>query len=98
MTASTPVLAALGDDVGRAELAGDLLARLVARHRDDALGAELRGGEDAAEADRAVADDDGGAARAHAATATAACQPVGHDVGEGEQRREQRVVGHRRRS
>jgi len=39
-----PVVAALGDDVGRAELPRQLLPRLVPAHRPDALGAhELRG-------------------------------------------------------
>ena len=54
---------ALGDDVGRAERAGQLLARLVARHRDDPGGAEPRGGEHGAEADGAIPDDDDRAPR-----------------------------------
>jgi hypothetical protein len=37
------VLAALGHDVGRAELAGQLLPRLVAAHRDDPLRTHLLG-------------------------------------------------------
>ena len=51
------VLAALLDDVGGAELAGQRLAVRVAAERDDALGAELLRGEDAEESDRAVTDD-----------------------------------------
>ena len=59
------LVAALGHDVGRAELAGELLAGLVAAHRDDALGAQLLGGEHAEQADRAVADDRDRLAGAH---------------------------------
>ena len=58
------LLAALGHDVGRPELAGDLLALLVARHRDHPLGPHLGRGQDAAQADRAVTDDHDGVARA----------------------------------
>ena len=58
------VVAALLDDVGGAELAGELLAGFVAAHDDDPLGAELRGGEHPEEADGAVADDGDGLARA----------------------------------
>ena len=54
---ATPVVAAFFDDVGRAELAGESLPVGVAAHRDDPLGAELLGGEDAEQADGAVADD-----------------------------------------
>ena len=58
------VVAALGDDVGGAEVEGELLAVLVAAHGDDPLGAELPGGEDAHEPDGAVADDGDGLAGA----------------------------------
>src|ERR671913_138557 len=51
------VVAALGDDVAGAELAGQRLAVGVAAEGDDALGAELLRGEDAEESDRAVTDD-----------------------------------------
>jgi hypothetical protein len=51
-----PVLAALGDDVGRAELAGKPLAGLVAAHGDDPVGAELAGGQHGQQPDRAVTD------------------------------------------
>ncbi len=47
----------LCDNIGCAELQRELLARLMAAHRDDAFGAELPGGEHRAEADGAVADD-----------------------------------------
>ena len=50
-------IAALGDDVGRAEFEREVLPRLVAAHRDDPRGAHLFGGEHAHEPDRAVADD-----------------------------------------
>ena len=91
------LLAALGDDVGRAEGAGDLLAGLVARHRDDPLGAHLGGGEHAAQADRAVADHDGGAARLHAGR-DGGVPAGGHHVGQGQQRRDQRRRRASRRS
>ena len=42
------------DDVGRAELEGDLLAGHVAAHRDDPLGAEVPGGDRREQADRPV--------------------------------------------
>ncbi len=50
------VVAALLDDVGDAELAGQRLTVGVSAERDDALGAELLGGQYAEQADRAVAD------------------------------------------
>ena len=40
------VASAFGDDVGGAELAGELLAGLVAAHRDGLFGAELPDGQD----------------------------------------------------
>lgn len=43
--ASDAVVAALGHDVRRAELAGELLPRRVTAHRDDPFGTELPGGE-----------------------------------------------------
>ena len=80
------LLAALGDDVGGPELPGDLLALLVARHRDHPLGAHLGGGQHAAQADGAVADHDDGVAGLHAGGDGAV--PAGREhVGEGEQRR-----------
>ena len=54
--------AALGDDVGGAELAAEVGARLVAAHQHDALGAELLGRQHGEQADRAVADHGDGAA------------------------------------
>src|SRR5215213_1098934 len=51
------LLAALGHDVGGAELPGEPLAGLVPAHRDDTLGAQLLGGEHREQADGAVADD-----------------------------------------
>src|SRR4051794_24206158 len=55
-------VASFGDDVGCAEVERELLSRLVAAHRDDALRAELLGGQDGEEADRAVTDDRDGLA------------------------------------
>jgi hypothetical protein len=57
LDAGNAVFAALSHDVGRAELAGQLLARLVAAHRDDALRTHLLGREHGEEADCAVTDD-----------------------------------------
>ena len=41
LDARNTLVAALGHDVGRAELAGELLPRFVTAHRDDAPGAHL---------------------------------------------------------
>src|SRR5215208_375294 len=56
------LVAALGDDVGRAELRGQLLAAGVPGQGDDALCAETLGGEHAGEPDGSVADDRDGLA------------------------------------
>ena len=75
-----------------AERAGDLLARLVARHRDDLLGAQHPGGEHAAQPDRAVADHDRRAALPDAGGDRRV--PAGrHHVGDREHRGQQRRVG-----
>ena len=58
------LLAALGDDVGGAELARERDAVRVAAHDDDLLGAEALGGDHAAQPDGAVADDGHRVARA----------------------------------
>jgi hypothetical protein len=50
-------LAALRHDVGRAELAGELLPRIVATHGDDPLGSHLLRGHDREQADRAIPND-----------------------------------------
>ena len=57
-------LAALLDDVGRAVVAGELLPLRMARHGDDALRAELLGGEDRHQSDGSIADDGDGLAGA----------------------------------
>ena len=87
------VVSALLDDVGGAELSGQRLPVGVPAEGDDPLGAELPGGQDAEQADRAVADDrdrlagpglggDGG-------------EPTGaQHVGGRHQRRDQIGVGH----
>ena len=62
LDAGDAVVAAFFDDVGGAELAGELLAGLVAAHDDDPLGAELSGGEHTEETDGAVTDDGDGLA------------------------------------
>jgi hypothetical protein len=56
-----PGVAALGDDVGRAEGDHELLAGLVAAHGDDPLGPELAGGQQAR--DQVVGGDLGVATR-----------------------------------
>jgi hypothetical protein len=67
-----------------APLLGRLLAGGVSAHGDDGRGAELRGGEDAAEADRAVADDDDARARLNVG-ADRGVPSGAHDVGQGQQ-------------
>ena len=80
------------DDVGGAELAGELLAGLVAAHRDDPLRAELLGGQHREQTDRAVADDGDGLARAGLGGDGA--EPAGaQHVGGGQQARDQVVGG-----
>jgi hypothetical protein len=51
------VLAALGDDIGGAELPAEIGPCSVPAHEHDSLGAELPGRQDGQEADRDVADD-----------------------------------------
>ena len=58
------IVTALFDDVRRAELAGEGLAVGVPAERDDPLGAELLGGQDAQQPDGAVTDDGDRLARA----------------------------------
>jgi hypothetical protein len=82
---------ALGDDVGRAEFARELLTRFVSAHRDDALRAHLLGGKDRERTDCAVTDDHDVRARLHARRVGG--EPAGaEDVG-----RRQHVRDHLRR-
>ena len=60
LDAGNALVAAFGHDVGRAKLAGELLARVVTAHRDDPPGTHLLGGEHREEADGAVTDDHDG--------------------------------------
>ena len=86
LDAGDAFLAALGDDVGGAELQGELLPGLVAAHGDDPLGAQFLRGDDAAQADRAVTDDHGG--RAGLDLGGEGGVPAGaHHVGDGQQAR-----------
>ena len=81
--------ASLGDDVGGAELAAEVGARLVPPHQDDLLGAEPLGRQNGQQADGAVTDDgDAGAL----VDATLDCGVVAgaQHVGQGEQGRHQR--------
>ena len=98
-------VAALGDDVGRAEFEREILPRLVAAHRDDPPGAHLLRGEHAHEPDRAVAHDDDRRAGLHARGVGRIPAGAEH-VRSGEQardqivrrqfrRRDQRAVGER---
>ena len=85
------VVAALGDDVGGAELEGELLAGLVPAHGDDPLRAELLGRQDTEQADRAVTDDRDGLAGS--GLGGDGGEPAGAQyVGRGEQTRDQVVV------
>ena len=65
LDAGHALVAALSHEVGRAELQGKLLPRLVTAHGDDTLGTQLLGGEHRAEAYRAVTDDCDHLARLH---------------------------------
>src|SRR5207302_7946898 len=53
------LVAAFADDVGRAEFARERYPVRVAAEEDDPVGAQALGGDDAAQADGAVADDRG---------------------------------------
>jgi hypothetical protein len=82
---------ALGDHVGRAELAAEVGAGLVAAHEDDPLGAHVPGGQDRGQADGSVTDHGHrgpGVDLAHVSRVVAGEV----DVGQGQQGREQRLV------
>ena len=86
------LVTALGHDVGCAELAGELLPRLMTAHRDDALGTHLLGGKHTEEADRTVTDDGNRAAGLHVGGFGG--EPAGaHDIGERQQIRDQVIRG-----
>ena len=89
-------LAALGDDLVGAELAGDPLAILVAGHGHDPGRAETLRSEHGGQADGTVADDSHGAAardaRAHGGMVTG-----GVDVGQRQEVGDQACVGLSRR-
>ena len=105
LDAGDALFAALRHDVGRAELEGEVLAALVAAHRDDALRAHLLGRENAHQADRAVADDDDRRAGSDTrrigripagAQHVRSRQQVGNEIGGGNLGgRHQRAVGQR---
>ena len=84
-------VAAFFDDVGGAELQGELLAVGVAAEGDDPLGAQPLGGQDGGQADRPVADDRHGVAGLDAG-AHRGVMAGGHDIRQGQQRLE-RLVG-----
>jgi hypothetical protein len=95
LDACHPLIAAVGDDVGRAELPGECLPGLVPAHRDDPLGPELPRGQHAEQPDRSVADDRDGLARPDVGGDGA--EPAGaQHVGGREQAGDQVVRGHAR--
>ena len=82
------LVAAFDDDVGGAEIPRQLLAGRVTAHRDDAFGAELLGGQHAAQAHRAVAHH--GHRLAGADVGRDGAEPPGaEDVGRGQQVRDE---------
>ena len=82
------LVAAFDDDVGGAEIPRQLLAGLVTAHRDDAFGAELLGGQHAAQAHRAVAHH--GHRLTGADVGRNGAEPPGpEDVGRGQQVRDE---------
>ena len=86
------LVAALADDVRCAELLSERDPIWMAAEENDLLGPEASGGDHAAQADGAVANDGGGLARTYLGGEgrVVACS---HHVREREQRRHQRVVG-----
>ena len=92
LDAGDAFIAALGHDVGRAELACELLPRLVTAHRDDPFRAHLLGGEHTEQADRAVTDHHDRLARLHVRRIGG--KPArAHDIGERQQARDQVLRG-----
>jgi len=83
-------ITALGDDVGRAELASQRVARWVAGQRDDPPGAEAPGRDRRAQADGAIAHDGHRVARLHPG-ADRRMVAGAHDVGECDQRAQRRA-------
>src|SRR5207302_2732841 len=85
------LVAAFFDDVGRTELEGQLLSWLVAAHGDDALGAEVLGGQHGEEPHGSVADNGDRLARRDLGSGCS--EPAGaEDVGGGEEAGDE-VVG-----
>jgi hypothetical protein len=82
----------LADDIGRAESACERDPVGVTTEHDDLLGAEPPGGDDAAQAHRAVPDDSDSLARTHfGCQRRVVARP--HHVRECQERRHQRVIG-----
>src|SRR6516162_7179126 len=82
------LVAALGHNFGRPELAGELLPRLVTAHRDNPLSTDLPAREHTEETNRGVTDDCDHLAQLHVGRVGA--EPAGaHDVRESEQARDQ---------
>ena len=85
------VLAALADDIGRAELARQGDPVLVAAEDDDLLGAQALGGDHTTKPDRTIADDCDALSGADAGDDSGVVAGA-HDVGERQQRWHERVV------
>ena len=90
-TCCDALVAALGDHVGGAEFAAEVGAVRVPAHQDDPFGAEPLRGQDGGQPDRAVADDGHGGPRGDAG-GDGAVVAGREDVGQGQQRRQQRGV------
>jgi hypothetical protein len=85
------LIAAFGDDVCGAELAGQRLPVGMARHRDDALGTQLLGGQHPHQPNGAIADHGDGLAGSD--LGGVGSEPAGSEhVGGGQQRRDQILV------
>ena len=96
LDAGDALVATLDDDVGRPELAGELLPRLVAAHGDDPLRPHLLRRQHRQQAHRTVADDRDGGPRPH--VGRVGREPAGaQHVGGRQEARDQVVRGDARR-
>jgi hypothetical protein len=88
---ATDIVTAFGDDVGGAELAGQLLSWLVSAHGDDPRGAHPGSGQHTEQPDGAVTDDGDGHSRLHVGGDGG--EPAGpHHIRQGEQAGDEGVV------
>jgi len=92
LNARHTVIATLSDDVGGAEVAGQLLPWLVAAHGDDPLGAQPGGGQHTEQADCTIADNCDGHTGLHVRGDGG--EPAGaHHVRRGQQARNELLGG-----